>query len=194
MINLDDCDLFRENKDTLKELSKDDHDEREQSTIEYMTESDFRAVDFDEVKKIYANGLGHSENDLNSVDGLAHTDTELVFIEFKNGKVENKNVKDKIRDSLLIFCDKTGTNISYTRQNMDFILVYNEQKNRLPNQYTKGMMQRSDSRSFITKRFVQLAREEIVLFGLERFKSLYFKDVHTYTQEEFEEYIPKLRS
>lgn len=194
MINLDEYPLFRDNKDTLKELSKDDHDDNDVSSIEYMTESDFCAVDFDKVKQVYANSFGHSEDDVFSVDGLSHTDTELVFIEFKNGKVNNKNVNDKIRDRLLVFCDVTDTNVSYTRQNMDFILVYNENKNPPPNQVTKGIVQDSKSRLSIAQCLAHLGKKEFLRFGLERFEKLYFKAVHTYSQGEFEKFIPKLRN
>ena len=91
MINLDDYPLFRDNKDTLKKLSKDEHDGKESNAI-YMTQSELLAVDFDKVKRIYANTLGHSEDDAFSVDGLSHTENELVFIEFKNGKFQNSKV------------------------------------------------------------------------------------------------------
>ena len=191
MINLDDYDIFKNNKDSLKELSKDDSDP---AHIVYMTESTVIAVDFDEVKRLYVNALGISEDNAYSVDGISHTDNAISFIEFKNGKVNNRNVKDKIRDSLLIFCDITNTDISYTRQNAEFVLVYNEDKNPLPNQYKKDIVQPSASRTFISKRLAQMGKQEFILFDLERYKKLYFKDVHTYSQEEFEEYVLKLRN
>ena len=145
MINLDDYPILRNNKDTLKELSKDDSDI---SNIKYMTESNSMAVNFDKVKRIYVNTLGLSEESATSVDGLTKNNTDLLFIEFKNGEVKNRNVKDKIRDSLLLFCDITNTDISYTRQHAQFILVYNEEKNPLPNQYKKSCTQPSKSSLF----------------------------------------------
>ena len=36
------------------------------------------------------------------------------------------------------------------------------------------------------------AREELIRFDLERYKKLYFKDVHTYPKEEFETYLQAL--
>ena len=196
MINLDDYDLFRDNKDTLKELSKDDPNDG-QSDPEYMTESEVLAVDFDEVKRLYTNAHGHSENDASSVDGLSCTDQKIVFLEFKNGVVSNKsriNIKDKVRDSLLIFGDITNTNVSYTRQNADFVLVYNENKNPAPNQLT-GRVVQAPTKSLLTiaQCLAKLGEEDFVRFGMERFKGLYFKNVHTYTQEEFEKFIPQLK-
>lgn len=43
----------------------------------------------------------------------------------------------------------------------------------------------------IGKHVSQKAGEELIRFDLERFKSLYFRDVHTYTEKEFETYIKK---
>jgi len=72
---------------------------------------------------------------------------------------------------------------------MDFILAYNLEKNPLPNQLTKGMVQESNSHTAIGKYFLQKGGQEYILLDLERFKKLYFREVHTYSQEEFEQYI-----
>ena len=192
MINLDDHDLFRDNKNTLKELSKDDP--RDGVTVpKYMTESALNAVDFDMVKRRYTNAHGHSENHANSVDAISHTDDEVVFIEFKNGNVVNREIRDKIRDSLLMFCDITETTVSYTRQYVDFMLVYNEDNHPLPNQMTKGLVQNSPARLSIAQKLAKLGKQDFIRFELGRFKGLYFKNVHTYTQEQFEAFIPTLK-
>lgn len=189
-MNLDNYEIFRENQGTLKELSADDRDPLH---LQYMTESSLMAINFDKVKRKYVNSLGLSENNAASVDGLMYRADHVTFLEFKNGSVNNRNVKDKIRDSLLMFCDITGKTISYTRQRAEFILVYNENVNPLPNQYTKNI-QRSDSRRYISKRIAQLGKEEIILFDLERYKKLYFRNVHTYSQEEFENYLNNVQN
>lgn len=44
MIKLDDYDIFRENKKSLRELSKDDSDPND---VQYMTDVPMDAVDFD---------------------------------------------------------------------------------------------------------------------------------------------------
>ena len=95
-----------------------------------MTESQIEAVNFDKFKTKYTNDLRLSEECAASADALLQTDTGLAFVEFKNGKVNNRNVKDKIRDSLLLFCDFTQKTISYTREHVDFIVVYNEERIR----------------------------------------------------------------
>lgn len=191
MINLNDYEIFCQNRAPLKMLSCDDSD---LSNIKYMTESDIMAINFDKVKQIYVNSLDLSEDNAASVDGLAPMSDGIVFIEFKNGKVNNRNVKDKVRDSLLIFCDITKQDIDYTRNSTEFVLVYNEKKNPLPNQYKKDLQPSPPSLTYISKRIAQMGKSEFILFDLERYKSLYFRDVHTYSQEEFEEYLSKLNS
>lgn len=95
--------IFKENVSTLKEISKDDSDPK---NIQYMTESMNPAINFDDVKTQYANNLELSEEVVSSVDGIFESSECLIFVEFKNGKMqgEKSKVKDKIRDSLLMFC------------------------------------------------------------------------------------------
>lgn len=187
MINLDEYEIFQL-KDSLKELSKDTTDS---SHVQYMTNSDRVAVDFDRVKERYENKLGLCNEHASSVDAILCTKESIVFIEFKNGRMKNEKtkVKEKLRDSLLIFGAITERTIQYTREKVDFILVYNETKNPLPNQLTRGRVQDSDSRTAIAKHIAQKAGEEFVLFDLEKFKKLYFRRVHTFTETEFEHYI-----
>lgn len=66
-----------------------------------------------------------------------------------NGKVNNRNIKDKLRDSLLIFGDITGSTVLTARENAVFIVVYNQEKNPLPNQQKKEKTQDSVSRNKI---------------------------------------------
>ena len=186
MIKIDDYDILCDNKMTLKELSKDDSDNE---NIEYVTDSMLVATNFDLVKRLYTNSLGLSEEVVSSADALVETNDSIALIEFKNGTVVNREIKNKARDSLLILCDIIEKEISYTRKYLDFVLVYNESKNPLPNQYTKGVVRDSSSRLNISKYFLQNGKEEIVLYDLNRYKGIYFREIHTYTQEEFEEYL-----
>ena len=177
---------FREHISTLKECSKDHSDP---DCIKFMTESQLEAINFDTVKTKYTNDLVLSEECAASVDALLEKDENLAFVEFKNGKVNNRNIKDKIRDSLLLFCDLTKQTISDTRKNLDFIVVYNEEKNPPPNQIKKQAVSDAPSRIAIGKYFLSKGNEELIRFDLERYKHLYFREVHTYTKEEFDKYI-----
>lgn len=192
MIDWKDYKIFSDNLSNLKEISKDDSDKE---NIDYMTDSLKEAVNFDAVKTEYTNGLNLSEENATSVDGIFEMSNHLIFIEFKNGNMKNqkRSVKDKIRDSLLIFCDITGKQVKDTREWLEFILVYNVEKNPMPHQVTKEEteVQESVSRTNIAKYFSSKAKKEFIRFDLEKFKDLYFYDVHTYSKEEFAEYLEK---
>lgn len=186
MMDLDAYSLFAENKKSLKETSMDDSDV---SNIRYMTQSMMEVIDFDQVKRQYINALGMTEESASSVDAIIPFKDCISFVEFKNGKVNNRNIKDKARDSLLVFMDITKKNISYTRDRVEFIVVYNLDKNPLPNQIKKELVQESPSRIAIGDYFSAKGKRELVLFDLERYEGLYFSKVHTYSAEAFEKYL-----
>ena len=186
MSDLNGYDIFDRHILNLKELSKDD------STGEYMIESKREAIAFDAVKTDYANSLGLSEQVAESLDALISTDNAKVFIEFKNGDMKNekRSVKTKIRDSLLIYCDIVNQSISDTRSECDFILVYNEAKNPVRDHGVVSIPE--SARVTISKYFIEKSGDEFIRFDLERFKKLYFREVHTYSIEEFNRYIDRI--
>ena len=197
---IEECSFFNENWNTLKELSKDDSN---RANVIFMTESSLNAVDFDAVKRCYANNIGLSEECACSLDALfLPPQKRLVFIEFKNGKLKGTyhELGNKIRDSLLIFCDISACGISETRKKAEFVLVYNIGKNQRKKEEKVCVVKReeterdteedeSPSLDALMKEVAKLAKEEIVRFGLERFEGLYFRKVHTYSSEEFEKYL-----
>lgn len=174
-INLDEYDLFNSSKATLKETSADT---RDNTTTEYMVYSEMEVINFDIVKTKYMNSLSASEECAKSCDALVQINNDIMFIEFKNGsmKHKNKNVRDKAKDSLLIFGDITGKTLSYTRKNLVFVLVYNPKQN----------LSERPSLDKIIDRINKKADTETIRFELEKLKGVYFRDVHTYTPEEFE--------
>lgn len=111
---------------TLQEASKGTG---EDGTVTYMTDSQYKVLDFDKIKKMYANKYKLTKHPA-SADALFQDQTgSFIFVEFKNGEINLKNINKKIYDSTAIFTDITNTTISFTRENMDFILVYDESKN-----------------------------------------------------------------
>lgn len=188
-MDLDQYELFAENKTTLMKASEDDSGD----AVCYMTESKVEAVDFDMVKRHYANARGCSEECAASVDALLSDHNTVAFIEFKNGRVNNRNIKDKLRDSLLIFLDITGKTVSYTRENAELIVVYNRDKNAGQMKQKNGDMLLSESRIAIGKYFKAKANEELVLFDIGKYAPIYYNKVHTYTAEEFEQYLQGLQ-
>jgi len=183
MIDFKNIEVLNSSICPLKETSKDNND----GADFYMTNSMLNVVNFDMAKDKYIKGLKISET-AKSIDALyVSNDGDMYFIEFKNGKVnsdEKRRVKLKILSSLLILTDIVDASISYTRQNLSYILVYNETKN--PRKTKNNDSQGSPSRTEIGEYFMKKGKEKYIRFGFGRFKNLYFKDVFTVTEEKFE--------
>ena len=183
--------IFENNISTFKETSIDNDDGKEK----YMIESEIKVINFDAVKKEYMKDMGVSEVPC-SIDALYTNDNEnYYFIEFKNGIVKPNiyNIYNKIYDSLLIFNDITNSTISFCRKNVRFILVYNEEKNNQVIDKENSSIQATPSKNKIAKSFSNKAKKKFIMFGLEKFEKLYFKEVFTYTEKEFEnEFLEKI--
>lgn len=185
---LDDYSIFKENKKSLKEISVDTSKD---SGCVYMTESQLQVIDFDKVKTVFTNERGHSEEDACSLDALYQHDEQFIFMEFKNGKVNNSNVRWKVYDSLMILGSIINFTINQLRSKGVLIVVYNQERNPLRDNGSKGNSTTDSPPSLVSiaKGIKNLAGEELIRFNLERFKDLYFDEVHTYTQPEFEAYL-----
>ncbi|MDD4297949.1 MAG: AAA family ATPase [Ruminiclostridium sp.] len=104
------------------------------------------------------------------------------------------DVRRKVFDSVLIFTDIVGQGISSTRSHMDYILVYNEDKNIDADVDTAVTVQSSGARDEIKKSFMELGESNYIKYGLEMFKNYCFNNVYTYTKEEFENTFVKKTS
>lgn len=173
----------------------------------YMNHSQMQVCSFDRVKEWYVSEKVPLANpNPKSNDALYFGEDECFFIEFKNGKISNEvnfEINKKIYDSLFIlfdlgYSDKRGNlvnSISYTRNFMTYILVYNEENylksgpTRQTQEGKKRQREISESqyRNELYKAMRRLAKEEFVLFGLDQFKNYLFKNVCTYTEKEFEQ-------
>lgn len=196
MINIEAHPILKKYIDTLHETSLD----AGSSVTEYMTDSQIEVVDFDKVKEEYAGNL-HLSIRPTSNDALhIAAGSNDTFIEFKNGSLwqekKRAEVRSKIYNSVLMLTDIIGENISYTRKHLNYILVYNETKNPdEENINEKTEVQDSQAREEISKSVFKLAKDRKIGFGLERFKGYCFKEVATYTKEEFEqEFVAKISS
>ncbi|MBD5464657.1 MAG: hypothetical protein HDR22_02365 [Lachnospiraceae bacterium] len=193
--------IIDEKKSSLKDTSYDNDNGK------YMVDSQLQVCPFDEVKNWYVkNNIPFANPVPKSNDALFFGEKESFFIEFKNGKIDNGvnfEINKKIYDSLLIlfdlnYVDADGNavnSISYTRFNMNYILVYNEEiyLKAGPTRQTKEGFERqkerqveSKHRDKLYKTIRNLANEGLVKFGLDQFKNYLFKNVYTYTVEEFE--------
>lgn len=194
--------IIDEKSSTLKDTSYDEDNKV------YMVDCSLEVCSFDDVKEWYVkNKIPLANPNPKSNDALLFEKGKSFFIEFKNGKINNTvnfEINKKIYDSLLMlfdlgYVDENGRevdSISYTRQNMNYILVYNYEKylEAGPTRQTKEGFERqrvevssSKHRDLLFSTMRKLADDELIKFGLDQFKNYLFKDVHTYTVEEFQE-------
>ena len=207
---------FQNCQKSLRDISYDS-DEKE-----YMCDSTLYVFNFDELKDWYVANCSMNVTQVPcSVDALWLDEEHIVFVEFKNGKIgptENNEIIFKVYDSLLLVLDdkidlswcrsEFSRNISYTREHMDYILVYNAEKydEKHPTPQTrKGVSrqedrdavtesarkkpQSSNSRTKINKMIRALGNRPLVLFGVDRFKGYLFRQVYTLNQDEFQKYL-----
>ena len=187
MIDIFEIEILKDNEKKLKCTSKD------HANDQYMTESLRMVVNFDGVKEQYIKINNLSQISIKSVDALMQfkKDKPIIFVEFKNGIIfieENpkngnstkkiildpeieQEICDKAQDSLLVFNDIVGKNISYTRKNVDFILVYNYEKN--------------------SQRLKNSIRVKSMRFKFYKFKNIYFRNVTVCTKESFKKFLEK---
>ncbi|OUQ54216.1 hypothetical protein B5E58_13135 [Tyzzerella sp. An114] len=179
--------VFKNNISTLKETSFD----KDNNT--YMTEYDIPVIDFDGVKDDYIENLKLTEIPKSNDALLKLAEDKFVFIEFKNGSVKPFNVRRKIYDSTLIFTDILNIGISYMRKNVEYILVYNESKNKDSIQEDKRKnITTPTSFNTIAKTITSYSGDNYVAFGLKDFENYCFKKVYTLTEKEFEEYLKSI--
>lgn len=99
--------LYKNHITTLQNTSKDT------ANNDSMTDSKISVYNFDNIKRNYAKKRCRNKNAVTSVDAIykCTTNGDFIFIEFKNGRINDNmadEVADKIKDSLLIFCDITN--------------------------------------------------------------------------------------
>lgn len=177
--------IFRDNLSTLKQTSLDDNGDCKES----MISSDTEVVDFDGVKNDYIKDLKLTKTPSSSDALFEDQKGQFYLVEFKNGHIDHKvahSIRKKIYDSLLIFHDLTKTNISFGREHMNFILVYNKEKNPCSRDpFADAEDGPTPSRVAIGDYFSKKAKTHFIRFDLEQFKTIYFQDIFTFSKEEF---------
>ena len=187
MINIDNYEILKNNLSTLKEISKDDSE----TVAEYMTKSILPVVNFDGVKTKYLKSFHLSDELAKSCDGLLCFNDKDILIEFKNGKtIKPSEITIKIKESLLLLTAIiTNKDILEIKNKGEFILVYNRNKNPITTQEIKQKdIEEVPSSQYIKQYIFEKSGKEFIRYGLEEFTK-YFNEVHTYCQQDFEEYI-----
>jgi hypothetical protein len=181
-MNLDDYACFKENHRSLKELSFDS------AKNAYVTDKLCDAIDFDKVKRWYCNNHSASEEKAHSVDALMEKDGMLYLIEFKDGDFSGRDIREKVTESLLIFCAITKSTIAFSSKNIEAVLVYNEE-NKPVSKNEKTFVQESQSKNRIAAILMQKGNEEYIRFGLEKLGKPFVRATHTYTRSEFDAFL-----
>ena len=176
MLDINLIDGYSHEKKSLKECSKDDH---HNSVTDYLVSFEFKVIPFEHgLREIYLKkrieAVSQEYQYLAVCDSLHIHNDHIYLIEFKNGKVDNREIKRQVNSSLLILLDILQTNIHCLKQSISFILVYNEDKNKT--EKTKGSIMAT---GLYKKTYP-------VRFDLKPYEELYFKDVHTLTADQFE--------
>lgn len=171
--------------DFIVNLSATSHDIANE---EFMTNSNLKVIDFDEVKNQYIAKLGtRKEAAPKSNDALyIKSEENIYFIEFKNGKVKKYDLMQKNYDSTLILSDIISKHISFMKENITYILVYNTDKNDFK-EIDGKLVDKSKNRDFIGANLAKLSNDTFIKFDLGFFKNYLFADVFTLSQKDFEE-------
>ena len=156
--------------------------------VSYMTESDIAVINFDQVMATYARRF-HVDTPASN-DALLQVGDICYFIEFKDGNMRNEihSVKRKIFESLLVLGDMLGRTISFSREHMVYVLVYNQEKSPGGDdaKMKKDEYRPSPSHFGIMNCMGNLAKTLPDLFGLRRqFKGIYFKEVYSCSKDDF---------
>ena len=164
---------IRKHRTSLKNTSYDNDND------EYMTESFLNVISFDEVKEEYLKMYKLDKSWSNSVDALATDGQQTYLIEFKNGEdIDNRQIENKLKDSVIILCDEWNRSISHTREDIVFVLVYNEERKKLPAADIRAI-------SIANKSGASQNR-----FGLNKAK-MYVKKALVYNKNDFEKKLVK---
>ena len=181
MIKLSDYAPFNDHIESLQDLSYDTAEK------EYLTTATHCAIAFDKAKSSYIRQYADPKSELSSVDALLQTNDAVVLVEFKNGDLSDgkrkKEVRLKVCDSLLMLSGIFNISLSEIRTQTDFILVYNEEKN------PRSDPEKNRSRNAIHGHWMEKANTDEVRFSMNMLRSIYFREVHTFTTEQFEDYL-----
>ncbi len=171
MIKINDYAILSSKMSTLKKTSLD------KTNNTYMTECLYPVVNFDKVTTAYLKNKNIDGVPCSNDALLVTEDGKTFFIEFKNGHIDDNdivNIKEKIYASIPILTDIIKKYISDTRKALGYILVFNEEKN---------------SKIAIKRHLAKKTKVENIDFNLKLFKNFFFKDVHTYTKKEFDDFL-----
>lgn len=168
--------IYQKHRSTLKKTSLDTSQNRNESMSDDVS---IPVYNYDRVVEEYSVREHISKpcsNDALYIDG-----NRITFIEFKNGGIDRDQLKKKVYDSLLVLFDSDMGlewcrpdfigNISFSRRNIDFILVWED-----PTCNPKHVAQKR-----IHHHLSRLSK-----LGLARLKRYIYKNVQIMSKAEFQ--------
>ena len=118
-------DILKEHTCTMKKASKDS------AKSENMTECMIKVIDFDKIPNEYSRGKGWLSVPTSNDALYRDIEGKWTFIEFKNGTLKTADIYRKIYDSIIMLIDMgIVKDFQYIRDNFNYILVYNDEKNK----------------------------------------------------------------
>lgn len=135
-----------------------------------LVESEILGIDFDAIKDDYFKSYNCTHPSTSNDSVINYKDSDY-FIEFKDQKKPNtKEIREKIRNSLLIYLDKIDEKISYARHNLGYILVYNPNKQENYNRLKESIGSLTQDRFGLKKDFEGLYFKEVICIPADKFK------------------------
>ena len=145
-----------------------------------MCESLIKVVNFDQIPNEFSRGRSWAGVPMSNYALYIDVQGKWYFVEFKNGAIKKEEVYRKLYDSLIMLLEwKIIPTFDFIRQNINYILVYNEGK--------YGKIEKSPARDQTYDYFTGLAKSEKRLFDIDKFEKYLFNNTHTYTQSMFQE-------
>lgn len=167
---------IRKIRTTLKATSYDSKNE------EYMTDSSLSVVDFDKFKEEYLRERGKPITMAYSADALSMDGEYSYLIEFKNGEIDPIQIRDKLKDSVMMLCDEWKKTTTDTRKEIRFVLVYNESQKAL-----------SKSQAIAIAKANTTGNPQPKIWGLEK-ANIYVNRALIYNREQFSnKLLPSLK-
>lgn len=172
------------NISTIKKVSKDE------TNNEILVDSDLQVINFDKFSKVYSKKF-HLPVQPKSVDSIYIDENDKwYFVEFKNGEAKERDLYRKIYDSIIMLNQMELLEWNNCRENMSYILVYNEVE--MEKRIGENGYNNSKSLDKIKRHIRNKANTERKLFKLHKLEGYLLENVRTLNVDEFnEEYLKK---
>ena len=187
--------LIKRFRCTLKQTSLDDSQKVDGKRIKlYLTESTLDSANFDSFKNKFCRRFSPALQNIRSVDALISSNQGCCLVEFKNGYFDISELHSKIFDSYVMYCEVMNVTASQTRENLDFVLVYNREKFRtekVKNNGSNNTVPFSPSYEKMKNHLGNQAKRTITDLGLEKYRTFCFRNVYSFDKEEFNEFLER---